>query len=262
MGALHEGHLSLIRASRRECDRTVVSVFVNPIQFGPGEDFSRYPRPFAADRRAAARAGADCLFAPSAAAMYPGGAATTVEVGPPLTSGLCGAFRPGHFRGVATVVTKLFNVVAPHAAYFGRKDAQQAAVIRRMVRDLNAGILVRVLPTVREKDGLAMSSRNRYLDGPSRRAASSLYRALRAGAAVARRRGATPAAVRARMRKVLAGESRVRVQYLAVVDPDTMADLRRIRGRALLAVAARVGGVRLIDNLPVGAVSRRRSGGR
>jgi pantoate--beta-alanine ligase len=251
MGALHDGHMSLVRKSLRCCDRTVVSVFVNPKQFGPLENYARYPRPFGADRRLLERAGVHVLFAPRAAVMYPGGFASAVEVGGALTKGLCAAFRPGHFRGVTTVVAKLFNAVKPHVAYFGRKDAQQAAVIRRMTCDLDLGVRVDVLPTVREKGGLAMSSRNASLDPAERRAAPVLYRALCAGRDAIRRGARRAARVRAVMRRAIAVEPLVRVQYLAIVDAQTLKPLSRLKGEVLLAVAARLGSTRLIDNLSV-----------
>jgi pantoate--beta-alanine ligase len=251
MGALHAGHVALVRAARGACDRLVVSIFVNPMQFGPREDLARYPRRPAHDRRVLAREGVDVLFAPSARGMYPPGFATSVEVTGPLVAHLCAPYRPGHFRGVATVVLKLFNVIRPHVAWFGRKDAQQAAVVARLARDLDTGVSVRVRPTVREAGGLALSSRNAYLSPAGRRAATVLYRALQAGAAVvragARRRGAVLGA----MRRVLAAEPRVRVQYVDVVNARTLEPAARLRGPLLLAVAAFVDGARLIDNLPV-----------
>ncbi len=206
------------------------------------------------------RRGVDVVFSPGAVAMYPKGVATAVEVGSPLTSGLCSAFRPGHFRGVATVIAKLFHIVSPHAAFFGQKDAQQVAVIRRMVMDLDMGVRVRVLPTVRESDGLAMSSRNRNLSPSERSSARVLFKALSAGRFATLRGETRPAAVRREMLRALAREPRVRVQYLAVVDADTMHPVSRIRGKVLLAVAAWVGRTRLIDNVPVRPF-RRRAGG-
>jgi pantoate--beta-alanine ligase len=256
MGALHAGHVSLVRAASRECDRVVASIFVNPLQFGPAEDLARYPRSPVRDRAALARAGADVLFAPSAAEMYPAGFSTAVEVTGPLVARLCGPRRPGHFRGVATVVTKLFHAVRPHAAWFGRKDAQQAAVILRMTRDLSFGIRILVVPTVRERDGLAMSSRNACLSARDRRAAPVLARALRAGRDAIRAGARRPAAVRSVMRKVLAAEPRVRVQYLEIVNAETLEPIGKLRGRVLLAVAAYLGGTRLIDNLTMRAGHR------
>jgi len=251
MGALHAGHLSLVRAARRDCDRVVVSLFVNPLQFGPAEDFARYPRTPARDRRLLAREGVDALFAPSVSAMYPSGHATTVEVGGPLVMRLCGPWRPGHFRGVATVVTTLFHAVRPHAAWFGQKDAQQVAVIRRMTRDLGFGIRIVAAPTVREPDGLAMSSRNAMLSPADRRRAAVLFRALQAGREAVRRGERRPARAKAAMRRILAAEPRVRVQYLDIVDADTLQPVPKLKGRLLLAVAVHLGRTRLIDNLRV-----------
>jgi pantoate--beta-alanine ligase len=249
MGALHAGHLALVRASRTRCDRTIVSIFVNPMQFGPREDLARYPRPVARDRRLLKGAGVDALYAPSPAAMYPRGFATAVEVGSRLTGGLCGRFRPGHFRGVATVVAKLFNAVNPDEAFFGMKDAQQVAVIRRMTRDLDLGVRIRAVPTVREPDGLALSSRNAYLDPSHRLTAPVLRRALLAGRGAAMGRGATSASVRAKVRRVLAGKRAVKVQYVELVDADELTPLACPKGKVLLAAAVFLGRTRLIDNV-------------
>ncbi|ADU50497.1 pantothenate synthetase [Thermaerobacter marianensis DSM 12885] len=249
MGYLHEGHLSLIRRARAECRRVVVSVFVNPLQFGPQEDFARYPRDLERDLRLAAGAGADLLFHPPVEAMYPhGDPGVFVDVGD-LARRWEGARRPGHFRGVVTVVTKLFHLVQPDRAYFGQKDAQQAVIVRRMVADLNFPLEVVVCPTVREPDGLAMSSRNVYLDEDQRRAAPILYRALQA----ARRRleageRSGPALVEA-MEAVLGGQPLIDPEYAAVVDAATLEPLERVEGEVLLLVAARLGSTRLIDNL-------------
>jgi pantoate--beta-alanine ligase len=226
MGALHDGHRALLRAARAECDRVVMSLFVNPTQFGPGEDLDRYPRDEAGDRAIAAEEGVDEVFAPTVAEMYPAGFATTVSVGD-LARRYEGAHRPGHFDGVATVVLKLLQRVRPHAAYFGRKDAQQLAVIRRMVADLDVPVEIRPVETVREPDGLAISSRNVYLSADERRAAPSLHRALRA-----------------RDPSLCEGE----VDYLAVVDPDTF-DSIPPRPGVLVIGAARFGTTRLIDNI-------------
>jgi pantoate--beta-alanine ligase len=239
MGFLHEGHLSLLRAARAECDLVVMSLFVNPSQFGPGEDLDRYPRDEERDLRLAAEAGADIVYAPPVEAVYPEDFATQVEVGGGLTDVLDGdpASRgPGHFRGVTTVVAKLFNTVGPDVAYFGQKDAQQVAVIRRMVRDLDIPVRIEVLPTVREPDGLAMSSRNAYLDPRERERATALSRALRA---------AEVAAARAELRA--AG---VEPEYLEARDAENLNPVAESNGRpVLIAVAARVGGARLIDNV-------------
>jgi pantoate--beta-alanine ligase len=251
MGALHAGHRALIRAARRVCDVVVVSLFVNPTQFGPREDFARYPRRPRADAALCAKEGVDVLFAPSVDEMYPAGFQTTVSV-PALARRWEGARRPGHFEGVATVVTKLLSLVRPRVAVFGQKDFQQAAVIKRLVADLNLGARVVVCPTVRDADGLALSSRNVYLTPTERRAAPVLFRALQAGRAALRAGIRSGPAIQRRMRRVLSAEPLARLDYLAVCDPDTLEPLARVRGRAVLLGAIRVGRVRLIDNLLVG----------
>jgi pantoate--beta-alanine ligase len=248
MGALHEGHAALIHAARREAGFAVVSIFVNPTQFGPAEDYAKYPRTLDADRAVSGEAGADLIFAPTVAEMYPDFSVTTVEVAK-LDEVLCGASRPGHFRGVCTVVLKLFNIVRPDFAYFGQKDAQQARIIRQMVRDLNVSVAVRVEPTVREPDGLALSSRNRYLSPAERGAAPGIYRALRA----ARDRAAAGERDAARLESALAAELTAipgaRVDYARVVDDETLQPLARLDRPALAAVAVFLGGTRLIDNI-------------
>ena len=232
MGAFHEGHLALFRAARAECDVVVVSLFVNPAQFGASEDLNRYPRDEERDARLAEQVGVDLLFAPSAEEMYPPGHQTWVEV-EALSRELEGEFRPGHFRGVATVCLKLFNIVRPHRAYFGQKDAQQAAVVQRLVCDLDLELEIRVVPTVRDADGLALSSRNAYLSADERLRALALPRALEAGRR-AFERGADPvAAVRAEL-------DGLEPDYVAVAD---------FEGRRVLAAAVRVGRTRLIDNV-------------
>jgi pantoate--beta-alanine ligase len=247
MGALHAGHASLIRAARVECDYVVVSIFVNPTQFGPAEDFSRYPRTLDADRELCAAVGTDLVFAPTPAEMYPPDARTVVEV-TGLQDVLCGQSRPGHFRGVATVVLKLFNIVQPDVAYFGQKDAQQAVIIRRMVADLNVAVTVRVHPTVREPDGLAMSSRNRYLDPAQRLGATSLHRALKkAEELVAAGERSVPALERA-MADVIAAAPGARLDYARVVDAQTLDTIATVERPALAALAVYFGTTRLIDN--------------
>ena len=244
MGALHEGHLSLIRAARAHCDRVVVSIFVNPTQFGPHEDFNRYPRPEARDLELGEEAGADVCFLPPVEEMYPAGASTTVSVGE-LGTILEGADRPGHFDGVCTVVAKLFNIVSPHAAYFGQKDAQQVAVIKKMVRDLVMDVEVVVGLTVREPDGLALSSRNAYLSREDRARATALHDALRAGVAATERDG-IDVAEKVMWETML--ERGVEPSYARAVHPDTF--LEPAPGDPiLLVVAARVGSTRLIDNM-------------
>jgi pantoate--beta-alanine ligase len=230
MGAFHEGHLSLFRAARSECDVVVVSLFVNPAQFGPNEDLRRYPTDEVRDARLAEEAGADLLFMPDALELYPPGFGTWVDV---EGTGAEGAARPGHFRGVATICLKLFNIVRPHVAYFGQKDAQQAAVVRRMIHDLALDLELRVLPTVRDADGLALSSRNAYLSAAERELALALPRALAAGRS-AHLRGSDPVAA---TRAALDG---LEPDYVEVVD---------IGGGSVLAAAARVGSTRLIDNV-------------
>ncbi|HEX2056768.1 MAG TPA: pantoate--beta-alanine ligase [Actinomycetota bacterium] len=248
MGALHEGHLSLVRRARDAADLVVVSIFVNPLQFGPGEDFDSYPRDEARDLALVEEAGVNLAFLPSVDEVYPGGAVTTVHVGGPLTETLEGEFRPGHFDGVTTVVSKLFNVVEPDVAVFGQKDAQQVAVIRRMVRDLCFRTEVVVGSTVREPDGLALSSRNTFLVPGEREAAASLYAALQAGER-AWREGGPPAATDA-MQAVLDETPGVEPDYAAAVDPYSF-EAPAGGAPVLLAVAARVGGTRLIDNVLV-----------
>jgi pantoate--beta-alanine ligase len=249
MGALHEGHLSLLRAAREECDLVVMSLFVNPTQFGPGEDFERYPRDRRRDLELAAEAGADVVYAPPLEEVYPEGFTTAVEVSG-LTEVLCGDPRrrgPGHFRGVTTVVAKLFNTVAPDVAYFGQKDAQQVAVIRRMARDLDFPVRIAALPIVREPDGLAMSSRNAYLDPRERQRAAAIHRGLRAVAAAARERPLPDALAAGRAELVAAG---IEPEYLEARDPDDLEPVGSLGERpVLVAVAARVGRARLIDNL-------------
>ena len=247
MGALHEGHLSLIRAARARCDVVVVSIFVNPLQFGSGEDLDSYPRDEEKDLRSAEIEKVDVVFAPSIAEMYDTARATTVHVAG-IGERFEGASRPGHFDGVATVVAKLFGLVGPHVAFFGQKDAQQLAVIRRMVADLSLPVEIVACPTVRAPDGLALSSRNAYLSDDERARATVLWRALGAGAALVRSGGTTSDAVR-EMESVVAEVPGVSLDYAAVVDPETFDD--PVSGSSLLIVAARVGNTRLIDNLLV-----------
>lgn len=250
MGFLHDGHLSLMGRARAECDAVVASIFVNPTQFGPGEDFTRYPRDEAGDRKKCEAAGVDILFLPGAAEMYAGTPPVFVTVDG-ISDILEGAIRPGHFRGVATVVAKLFNIVMPHRAYFGRKDFQQCAVIRRMTAGLNMTVEIIEMPTVREPDGLAMSSRNVYLDPEQRRRAACLYRALRTGGDLIQAGERDPERVRSAMREVLSAEPGVELDYAEAADADTLTPAVNLEGRIVLLVAARLGRTRLIDNLPV-----------
>jgi pantoate--beta-alanine ligase len=251
MGALHEGHLSLVRASSSECDLTVVSVFVNPTQFVPGEDFERYPRDLGKDVQSATEAGADIVFAPSPGAMYPPGYATFVEV-KRLTEVLCGAVRPGHFRGVTTVVTKLFNICKPDVAYFGQKDAQQAIVIKRMAGDLDMNVEVRVLPTIRERDGLAISSRNDYLSEEERLQATCLHRALQKAEEMYAEGVRDVNGIIAEMTTVIQAERDARIDYISIVDADELEPLTEIESPALVALAVFIGDTRLIDNTTLG----------
>ncbi len=250
MGYLHEGHLSLLRAARTECDVVVMSLFVNPTQFGPGEDLDRYPRDEERDLRLAAEAGADFVYAPPVEAVYPDGFATYVAVEGDLTEVLDGDRSrrgPEHFRGVTTVVAKLFNSVGPDIAYFGQKDAQQAAVIRRMVSDLDFPLRIEVLPTVREPDGLALSSRNAYLDSSERQRATALSRALRAAGAIASSQGLSAALEAARDELRAAG---IEPEYLEARDAEDLSPVTELGDRpVLIAIAAPVGGARLIDNV-------------
>jgi pantoate--beta-alanine ligase len=248
MGALHQGHLSLIRAAQAACDAVAVSIFVNPTQFGPKEDFASYPRNLEEDCGTLEAAGVDLVFTPSVEEMYPSGASTFVEVAG-LSERLDGASRPGHFRGVATVVAKLFNIFTPEHAFFGQKDAAQVAVLRKMVRDLQFPVQLDVCPTVREPDGLALSSRNQNLSEGQRRQALVLSRALRAVQQEVQRGEHDSTKLLARAIQIFEGEPAVQVDYCRIVDPETLEDIPDVRRGALVAVAARVGSTRLIDNL-------------
>ena len=250
MGALHEGHLSLVRRAKAETGFAVVSIFVNPTQFGSHEDLSRYPRPFEQDMRLCGQEGVDLIFAPEVSTMYPAGFSSFVQV-EGVSQRLEGECRTGHFRGVATVVLKLFLIVEPDLAYFGQKDAQQAHVIRRLVHDLNVPVRIRVCPTVREPDGLALSSRNQYLGPDDRRRALALSRCLRAADDLILSGMRDANSVRQKMRMVLESAEGVVPDYAELVDPETFEPVRTIAGPVLAVVAARVGPARLIDNLPI-----------
>jgi len=257
MGYLHEGHLSLVRAARaRGCHAVAVTIFVNPVQFGPGEDFERYPRDEARDLALLSREGVDAVFLPAAAEMYPEGYQTFVEV-TEVSRGLCGASRPGHFRGVATVVAKLFNIVRPHVAVFGEKDFQQLAVIRAMARDLDFDVEIVGAPVVREPDGLAMSSRNVYLSPEERKAALCLVKGLRRAGELFASGRRDPRELVEAVRAVIAAEPRAALEYVEARDPATLAPLSRPAERMTILVAARVGPARLIDNMtfPEGATA-------
>ena len=250
MGALHDGHRSLIRAARLRCDALVVSIFVNPAQFSPTEDLSTYPRPIAQDRALCRKEGVDVCFEPTAQDMYPEGFQSAVTV-----SGLArrweGEARPHHFTGVATVVTKLFGMVRPHLALFGQKDYQQAALVRQLVDDLNLGVAIHVRPTVRERDGLAMSSRNIYLSADERRIAPLLSQALQAGKQMIKGGMSDVTAIERIMRQTFEQAPTIQVEYLAVCDQDSLEPLSVVADRAVLLGAVRIGSIRLIDNLLV-----------
>lgn len=250
MGYLHEGHLSLVRASLDKADATVVSLFVNPTQFGPGEDFAEYPRDEKRDMGLLEKLGVSVAFAPDAKEMYPEGFRTFVEV-EGLQDKLCGRSRPGHFRGVCTVVLKLFEIVEPDIAFFGQKDAQQALIIKRMVKDLNLGVTIEVLPIVRERDGLAMSSRNEYLDRKQRKAALCLYKSLSEAERLIRGGERDARIIQRRMEQIIQQEPLARIDYVSVVDLDNLEPLSKIEKEALVAVAVFIGKVRLIDNIMI-----------
>jgi pantoate--beta-alanine ligase len=251
MGYLHDGHLSLVSRARAECRSVAVSIFVNPTQFGPSEDLGKYPRDLERDLRQLEAAGADLVWTPTPEIMYPPGYQTWVEV-QEITQGLEGAQRPGHFRGVTTVVSKLFNAVRPAKAYFGQKDAQQAAVIRQMTRDLNVPIEIVVCPIVREGDGLAMSSRNVYLSPEQRRAAPVLHRALKAAEAAYKGGERQADALRDVMQEELGKEPLAKVQYVSCADYETLRELEKVTGKTLLSMAVYFGKTRLIDNIVLG----------
>jgi pantoate--beta-alanine ligase len=250
MGALHEGHLSLIRAARRSTGAVAVSIFVNPLQFGSSEDLVRYPRALAYDLGLCRKERVDVVFTPKVGELYPPGFGTTVTVNQ-LTRRFEGLSRPGHFEGVATVVTKLFNIVRPDRAFFGLKDYQQVIMIRRLVKDLDLDTVISVCPTVREADGLALSSRNRFLSLPERRAATILYRALSAGRALIQRGERSARKVRQAMVRLIRSEPLSQLDYAAVADPDMLEEFHVVRGRAVLLLAVRIGKIRLIDNMVV-----------
>jgi pantoate--beta-alanine ligase len=251
MGALHEGHLELVRRSRRKNKHTVVSIYVNPAQFGPREDFNRYPRTLDADLRLLKREGVQAVFTPSDQDMYPEGFAVKMEMTGPLVSGLCAPHRPGHFNGVVTIVVKLLNLVLPDRLYLGQKDAQQAAILKKVLRDLDLGVETVICPIVREPDGLAMSSRNQRLTPDGRKSAAVLYRALKKGKGIADLGEKDAQKVLGEIRKVLESERRVRLQYLEAVDADTLQAVGEMKPGTLLALAAYLDNVRLIDNIVV-----------
>jgi pantoate--beta-alanine ligase len=247
MGAFHEGHLTLMRQAKKDTDLVIVSIFVNPLQFSAGEDYDRYPRRLDQDLRLADGEGADILFTPSVAEMYPKGFDSYVDQ-TDLPSKLCGAFRPGHFRGVMTIVTKLFNIVKPDTAYFGQKDYQQFLIVRRTVTDLNLEVDVKMLPTVREDDGLAMSSRNHYLGPKQRKDAACLYRALQRAEELVGNGEGSASKVAGEMRRLIHRVKGTRVEYIEIVNSDTLEPVKEIKGKTLIALAVRIGKARLIDN--------------
>lgn len=251
MGALHDGHLSLVRLAKKHSDFVVVSIFVNPAQFGPKEDYKKYPRDLKKDAALCKIAGADMIFAPNVKEIYPSGFSTYVNI-EHLTQGLCGASRPGHFRGVATVVGKLFNIVQPDVAVFGQKDAQQLAVIRRMVKDLDLPVKIIGAPIVRERDGLAMSSRNAYLTLEERAEAVTLYRALQLAECMVKSGKRKADSVKREMAKLLCRDAPLgEIDYIEIVDNETLSPIKKISSRALIAMAVKFPNARLIDNVTV-----------
>jgi pantoate--beta-alanine ligase len=255
MGALHDGHRALIRAARLKCDALVVSIFVNPTQFGPAEDLTKYPRPITQDRVLCRKEGVDVCFEPTVASMYPKGFQTVITV-PEIARRWEGEARPHHFTGVATVVTKLFGMVRPHLAVFGQKDYQQAVLVQRLVDDLDLGVTIQVRPTVRERDGLALSSRNVYLTSDERRVAPLLDRALRAGEQMIMGGTRDSVAIERIMRQTIEQAPAIQIEYLAICDPTTLEPLRTIDQKAVLLGAIRIGSVRLIDNVMVKRLAR------
>jgi pantoate--beta-alanine ligase len=248
MGSFHEGHLSLLREARRNNNAVIASIFVNPIQFVAGEDYDRYPRCLEQDTCLAKSEGTDILFTPSVAGMYPKGFETCVDQSD-FPVKLCGSFRPGHFRGVMTIVTKLFNIVKPDTAYFGQKDYQQFLIIRRAGTDLNLDVQVNLLPTVREEDGLAMSSRNSYLGPKQRKDAGCLYRALQRARELVGGGQSSAEKVSGEMKRLIHSVKGTRVEYIAIVNSDTLEPVREVKGKTLIALAVRIGKIRLIDNI-------------
>ena len=256
MGAFHEGHLSLMRAAKKECDTVVVSVFVNQLQFSPNEDFDKYPRDIAKDKKLASREGVSVLFVPDARDLYSENFATYVEVTGTSAKVLCGSRRLGHFKGVTTVVAKLFNICCPRMAYFGQKDWQQAVIVKKMVRDLNVPVTIRVMPIVREKDGLAMSSRNAYLSSEERIQALAIYSALSSAEKVINSGEVSSERVKNMMKKVLMMEKKLKIDYVEIVKGETLEPIERIEENTLIAVSVFAGKTRLIDNSIINTVSK------
>lgn len=248
MGYLHDGHISLVKEAKKRNDIVVVSIFVNPAQFGPKEDLKKYPRDLKRDLKLLSKCNVDAVFYPSANEMYPDGYKTDIEV-KGLSDKLCGASRPGHFRGVTTVVAKLFNIVMPDTAYFGEKDFQQLVIIRKMVKDLNMGVKIISMPTIREKDGLAMSSRNSYLSKEEREKALVIYRSLKLAKALVRSGVTDSSRIRSAMLKMMRTAGISRVDYISICDPETLEEKKKINGKTLIAAAVHIGKTRLIDNV-------------
>ncbi len=247
MGYLHEGHLSLVRAARKHTDVVVMSIFVNPIQFGPKEDFEKYPRDLKHDEQMAAAAGADIIFHPSVQDIYPAGYSTYVNV-ESLTDTLCASSRPGHFKGVTTIVAKLFEIVRPDIAYFGQKDAQQAIIIKKMAADLNMGVEIKMMPIIREPDGLAMSSRNVYLSAEERKDSAVLYEAIRKAEDMVRSGERDARKIIKAMQELIKNVPAARIDYISIVDTAVLKELKILAGEALIAIAVFIGKTRLIDN--------------
>lgn len=248
MGYLHDGHMSLVRNAKRGNDIVAMSVFVNPAQFGPKEDYAKYPRDFKRDAHLAKKEGVDVIFYPAAKDMYPANHSTYVTV-ENLSNNLCGRSRPGHFRGVATVIAKLFNIVPADSVYLGQKDAQQAFIIRRMARDLNIPVDIKVVPVIREKDGLAMSSRNIYLNDSQRYEAPALFRSLSLANRLIRQGERSSSKIIKAMRDFITKNSSARIDYILIVDTDMLKDIKKLKGQVLIAIAAYFGKIRLIDNV-------------
>jgi len=250
MGALHRGHISLVKKAKRECDFVAVSIFVNPAQFGPNEDYRKYPRTLQSDKAMLAKEKVDLLFYPSVQEMYPEGFSTFVEENF-LSKVMCGRSRPGHFKGVCTVVAKLFNIITPAIAYFGHKDYQQAKILEKMVKDLNFALKITILPTIREKDGLAMSSRNAYLNSEQRKNATCLYSALMLAKLLIEKGERSPEKIINEMKKIIKLTPQVRLDYVIIANAQTLRELKAIEGKALIALAIFIGNTRLIDNLVI-----------
>ncbi|HAV43576.1 TPA: pantoate--beta-alanine ligase [bacterium] len=248
MGALHEGHFSLMRQARKDNDLVIISIFVNPLQFGPGEDYECYPKDLDRDRELAEEVGVDIIFAPPPKEMYPQTSSTFVEV-ERLSEGICGRDRPGHFRGVATVVTKLFNITKPHRVYFGQKDYQQALIIKRMIEDLNFDMEFVLMPIIREEDGLAMSSRNTYLNQREREQALILYRSLKKAEELLDGGERRSEVILEEIREMISKEDIAQIDYIGLYHPETLAEIETVEQEALIALAVRIGKTRLIDNL-------------